>query len=251
MKMSFLNQDKPLKTMMIQSDNLEYIYQMIGKGHHLNADAFGLQVEKLPKELCTTDNLKKIFEVMDRPVYVTSYRRKWENPPTDDELAEILKNIAKAGGTLVDVMGDYFDKHPDELTEDPVAVEKQKKLIRELHELGAEVLMSSHVLRFIPAERVLEIALAQQERGADIVKIVTRADTPEEEVENLRIITLLKKELKVPFLYLCGGDHNRLVRRIGPMLGACMWLCVPEYNEYATKSQPELKKLNKVIEGFE
>ncbi len=195
MRHSFLNHEKPLKTMMIQSDNMEYIYQMIGKGHHLSADAFGLQVEKLPKELCTAENLKNIFKVMDRPVYVTNYRRKWENPPTDDELAEILKEIAKAGGTLVDVMGDYFDKHPDELTEDPVAVEKQKKLIRELHELGAEVLMSSHVLRFIPAERVLEIALAQQERGADIVKIVTRADTPEEEVENLRIITLLKTEL--------------------------------------------------------
>ena len=91
---------------------------------------------------------------------------------------------------------------------DPAAIEKQKKLIETIHEKGAKVLMSSHVFTFTPAERVLEIALEHQRRGADICKIVTGADTMEEQIENLRIIRLLKHVLTIPFLFLCGGVCN-------------------------------------------
>ena len=125
------------------------------------------------------------------------------------------------------------------LTMNEEAVQKQMKLIDELHKRGAEVLMSSHVLKFTPAERVLEIALEHQRRGADICKIVTGAENMEEQIENLRIINMLKEKLEIPFLFLCGGEC-RIVRRIGGLLGCCMYLCVREYDEYATKSQPLL-----------
>jgi 3-dehydroquinate dehydratase type I len=133
-------------------------------------------------------------------------------------------------------MGDMFDRQPGEMTTDPAAVEKQKKLIVDLHEAGVEVLMSSHVLKFTPAEEVLEIARRQQERGVDIVKIVTGAENMEQQLENLRITNLLKQELKVPFLFLSGGECG-LHRRIGPMLGCCMYLCTPNGS---TGVQPNL-----------
>ena len=78
--------------------------------------------------------------------------------------------LAQSGATLVDIMGDLFCRHPEELTEDTEAIEKQMKLIQEIHAAGAEVLMSSHILKFTPAERVLEVALEQKRRGADILK---------------------------------------------------------------------------------
>ena len=120
-----------------------------------------------------------------------------------------------------------------------------KELIDELHKRGAEVIMSSHVLKFTPAERVLEIALEQERRGADICKIVTGADNMEQQAENLRIIGLLKKKLKIPFLLLSSGEC-RILRRIGGELGCCMYLCVHEYDEYATKSQPLLSDMLKI-----
>jgi 3-dehydroquinate dehydratase len=122
------------------------------------------------------------------------------------------------------------------------AVEKQIKLIDTLHAKGAEVLMSSHVLKFISAERVLEIAYEHQRRGADICKIVTGASTMEEQIENLRIVRLLKSELKIPFLFLAGGE-SRILRRIGAGLGSCMSLCVHEYDALATKAQPLLRDM--------
>jgi len=248
--MTFLNHEKPLKTVMIENNDLNFIYKLIADANMNGADAFGLQVEKMLPEHRNKETYQKIFQAMGKPVYVTNYFHTVNEGKTYDDLAEHLKLLAESGATLIDVMGDFYDKHPEELTDDPIAVEKQKKLIDELHAIGAEVIMSSHVRKYIPAERVLEIALAQQERGADICKIVTRADTPKEEAENLRIVTLLKKELKIPFLYLAGGSHQKLLRRVGPMMGCCMWLCVQQHSNFSTKAQPLLSAINAVCTGF-
>ena len=134
-------------------------------------------------------------------------------------------------------MGDYFDPCVGELTMNDEAIEKQKRLIEALHARGAEVLMSSHIKKFTPAERVLEVAREHERRGADICKIVTGASTMAEQIENLRIIDLLKQNLSIPFLFLAGGE-SRILRRVGGEIGSCMYLCVHEYDQLATKVQP-------------
>ena len=85
--------------------------------------------------------------------------------------------ISTGAATLCDMMGDYYGRVEGELTMKGAAVDRQRRLIDTLHAKGAEVLMSSHVLKFIPAERVLEIAYEHQCRGADICKIVTGASS--------------------------------------------------------------------------
>ena len=49
------------------------------------------------------------------------------------------------GATLCDVMGDMFDKQPDQMAVAEDAIQKQMQLIENLHDKGAEVLMSSLV----------------------------------------------------------------------------------------------------------
>ena len=90
-------------------------------------------------------------------------------------------------------------------------------------------------------ETVLKIAFEQQRRGADIVKIVTASNSDEELMENLRITTLLKKELKVPFLYLSGGTHSKLHRMIGAQLGCVTYLAVQMHDERAVPTQPTIR----------
>jgi hypothetical protein len=71
------------------------------------------------------------------------------------------------------------------------------------------------------------------------------AETPmelyEELMENLRITTLLKKELKVPFLYLSGGTHSKLHRMIGAQLGCVTYLAVQMHDERAVPTQPTIR----------
>ena len=176
MKLSFLNHEKPLLTTMIQKRHMHEVIDTVEKTLAEGTDAFGLQTCKLLQEYRNADTYKEIFSHMEgKPVYLTNYRGGTNEGVSDEILADGLIEIAQAGGTLCDVMGDMFDKHPDELTVNPVAIDNQKRLIEKLHENGAEVLMSSHLYRFVPAERVVEIALAQQERVADAYMSTTSA----------------------------------------------------------------------------
>ena len=240
MKPSFLNHDKALLTVMLQCQDPEATIETIRKANAQGAEAYGFQVESLPFEYRTVDTYKRIFaEMQGRPVYATNYRLTKNLGKTDDELVEGMLTLADGGATLCDVMGDLFCRHPEELTDDAHAIDRQMKLIDTLHNRGVEVLMSSHLFKYAPAERVLEIAFEQKRRGADIVKIVTAADNMEQQLENLRITHLLKRELGMPFLFLSGGVCA-LHRRANMALGSCMGLCVQEYGELSTPEQPLL-----------
>lgn len=243
---SFLT-DKPLLTVMLQCATEDRAIELIRKANNEGADAYGLQVEVLKPEYHSEKSYKKLFEEMAKPVYVTNYRTSNNDGKSDDELAEGIVTLAECGATLCDVMGDLYCRHPEELTEDKTAIEKQMKLIDILHEKGAEVLMSSHLYKYASAERVLEIAFEQKRRGADVIKIVTKADDMAQQMENLRITTLLKKELGAPFLFLSGGECS-IHRRLGIKLGCQMGLCVYEHDEFSTPAQPLLSTLNKVKE---
>lgn len=232
---------------MVQAKTPDRIRELVDKSLLDGAEAFGMQFETMLPEYKSEKNFRELFEyTAEKPVYVTNYRYGTNEGKSDDVLSEELLHLAACGADLCDVMGDMFDRQAEELAESEAAIEKQKRLIDALHSKGAKVLMSSHTatdtsdareLKFLPAERVLEIALEHQARGADISKIVTCADSMEQQLENLRIINLLKQELKIPFLFLCGGKCE-IVRRIGGQLGCCMYLCVHEYDELATNAQP-------------
>lgn len=241
MKPTFLNHEKPLLTVMVQVRDADAAVGRIRNAIPAGAEAFGLQIENLLPSEQNADRVKWILsEMKGKPCYVTNYRGDQNTGKTDDQLAEEMLNIAEWGVTLCDVMGDMFCKHPEELTDDPTAVDKQIKYIEALHAKGVEVLMSSHVMKFTPAERVLEIALEQKRRGADVIKIVTAADTMEQQIENLRINNLLKEKLGAPYLFLSGGECN-IHRRLGGILGCCMTLCVLEHDARSTPVQPLLR----------
>ena len=250
MKQSFFENDKALLTVMVQADNPDRIKELIDKSVPEGAEAFGMQFEQMKSEYRTKEVYKDLFAyAKDKPIYVTNYRIAHNEGKTDDMLAAELVELADCGADLCDVMGDYFDRQPDEVAVDKTAIEKQKELIRKIHDKGAKVLMSSHVLKYTPAERVLEIALEHQKRGADICKIVTGADTMEQQLENLKIINMLKENLKIPFLFLCCGQCS-IVRRIGGEIGCCMYLCVHEYDALATPVQPLLKQVKAIRDNI-
>ena len=247
---SFLNQNQPLNTCMIMNNNVKDAIITCRNAVFDGCDSFGIQIDRLPRELRTEENLKSIYKAMgNRPIYITNYR-KGQSELSDDQLAEDLLTYLSWGATLADVMGDYFCPSPDEITYDETAVKKQKELIDRIHAMGKEVLMSSHTHRFMTAEEVLKLALAQQERGADISKIVAAGNTVEEEMENLRITTLLKKELKIPFLFLSGGKCCKIHRTIGPMLGCNMWLTTQKHDEYSVGAQPVCRAIRTIADNF-
>jgi len=70
-------------------------------------------------------------------------------------------------------------------------------------------------------------------------------------MENLRITTLLKKELDIPFLFLSGGTHSKIHRRIGPMLGCVTYLAVQSYDVGSVYTQPTVKAAKAIRDNFD
>lgn len=250
MKYDFLNFEKATLTVMVQANNPTRIKELMDKAIPAGAEAFGIQFEQMLPEYRTPEVYRDLFSYAEgRPSYVTNYRDKQNAGKSDEELGDELVELAECGAELCDIMGDYFDRQPDEVAVDENAINKQIELINKIHQKGAKVLMSSHVMKYTPAERVLEIALEHQRRGADISKIVVGADNREQELENLKIINMLKEKLDIPFLFLSSGEC-RILRRIGGEIGSCMYLCVYEHDALATPQQPLLKKLKQIRDNM-
>jgi Na+-transporting NADH:ubiquinone oxidoreductase subunit F len=157
-------------------------------------------------------------------------------------------------GFVAPVMGDtYLKQH-----ENPEDVEyylcgppmMAKTVLDLLHSLGVEVLMSTHTHTFFDEETVMKIAKSQQERGADVVKIVNFSNTEEQMLENIRICTNLKHNISKNYLFLTGGTYGRFLRHAGPSLGCCMYLCVQQYKPGYSTEQPKLTAIKQVRDNF-
>lgn len=248
----FLVQGRPTVTAMLKSDNPDGILAEIQELRKIGVDTFGLQIDYLKPEYRKTEYLKKIFSVMDgTPCYVTNYRGG--DPNADDEkLAETLLQVADYGPMLLDLRADMFAPCDGEFTENEAAVAKQKAFIRAAHEKGAEVLMSTHVFnRFVPKEEVKKIAQAAAQCGADISKIVMTANSADELQQNIELITELKRELPIPFLFLCNGSHCRIHRIYGPMMGVCMYLTAIQKKEWESQPTIDDVKTAMTLAGYE
>lgn len=249
----FLTAKKPLLTVMLLCETADEAIGKIKGAICQGAEAFCMQVELLRPEFHNRETYERLFRAMrGRPCYVTYYRGHNNKGKTDEEIADGLLLLAESGAALCDVQGDLFCKDPEQLTMDAEAAEKQKALIRALHEKGAGVLMSAHVLKFKTPERVLEMARVQESRGADVCKLVTDARTMEEQLENLRATLLLSRELKARSLFLSGGMCS-LHRRLGMHLGTCMVLCTYVHDARSSFDQPLLSAAKQIRDelGFQ
>ena len=243
---SFLQKNRPPLTAMLKSGTPEGILSAIEAMFGQGPDAFGVHIAQMKPEERRAENYKKIFSAMrGKPAYVTNYIRGNSVPHTDEELTEELYVAVECGAKLIDVRCDLFDRQPDEYTFNETAIARQKKIIEKLHAMGAEVLMSTHIFHFVPSEEVLKIALSQQERGVDIVKIVTMANSEEELMDNLKTTVTLKEKLSVPSLFLCNGTHCKKHRILGPVLGSDMFLAVE--NSRTEDNQPTLKRAKEIL----
>ena len=209
---SFLHCNRPLITTLLFSSSVDGLLKEIANAIAQGTDAFGLQIERVKKEIRTEENFIKLISAMqDKPCYVTCYKRGDVEEESDEERCGYILLALKCGAVLADVRADLFDARDGEFSLNKTAVKRQKEFVKQIHDMGKEVVISSHTVyggkfKFLPKEQVLKIALEQQRRGADIAKIVTNADTEEELLENFETIICLKQKVEIPTIFLCNGE---------------------------------------------
>ena len=123
MEYNFLNYEKATLTVMVQANNPTRIKQLMDKAIPAGAEAFGIQFEQMLPEYRTPEVYRDLFSyAKGRPSYVTNYRDRQNAGKSDDELGDELVELAECGAELCDVMGDYFDRQPDEVAVDENAI---------------------------------------------------------------------------------------------------------------------------------
>ena len=215
-RVKFVDLPRPFVCALVQQPTLDDTIAMMHQSDYDGAQAIGVDLCRM-KEV-SDDDLKKIMRCTTKPVYAMCYRYG-DDGRSDDERAEMLVRMAKAGASIADVMGDLFDPQPTQLTMDETAVQKQRALIERLHAEGCDVLMSSHLQTAMTAEEIYAHLHEFENRGADVVKIVPVVNTRAELLESIRATMLLKEKLDRPFVHVCNGAFGRHQRTIAPMLG--------------------------------
>ena len=225
MRPSFLRLKSPYLAAIIEGATPDATIAGMLRCEHDGAEAFAVSLAAWAPDRLTLEELSRVFHCTGRPMMPLCYRSGSlaADKMDDDARAELMLLCVDAGAAACDIMGDMYDPAPRERTLDSRAVEKQKRLIDRVHAKGAEVLMSSHApSEFLRGEETLEHLSDFVARGADIAKIVVRADSEDELIEALRTTVLLKRELKAPFVHLCCGRYGRLQRYVAPSLGAAL-----------------------------
>jgi hypothetical protein len=247
MNRSFLKRPQPVITGIFAGQNPQELIAQSRASEFEGAGGIAIDLNHLKQEFQNYDSLKSVIDSVDLPFMFYYYRGVERD---DDVRQKLLLTAAEAGAAMIDVMGDLYDPSPREITHNPEAIDKQKRLIDQIHTNGAEVVISSHMpSEFRTTEQVLEHMLDVQSRGANVVKIVTAANTDEELAEALRTTMVLKRELKIPFIHLCNGKFSRPHRFMGPVLGVSIMFGVPYYHSVYNFHQPLIRSVKAVLDN--
>jgi hypothetical protein len=269
---SFVNQKKPFVVCVLRGKSAMSDIATILNGEMDGADAFDLHLNWLPDSDRSPEVLKKIFNSTRLPVLALYYREPTPFsdpvPPEEVRLAYQMRAL-DCGAAGVDIQADLFDPNPaasleaevksggnlsklaelqpKELTLNPEAISRQKELIRKIHDMNKEVLLSAHVGVKLNQEQGIALALEMESRGADIVKIVSLCDSETHLIEMLSTISELKRRMKTPFIYLGAGENGRLTRIVGAMLGNALVFANQRYEENSTFVQPLVRSVKTVL----
>jgi len=229
------------------------------------AQAFTFHLSKLGSQYYNLDDLRTVMSTTSRPIMALNYRSNGNISDADRVQLQLL--AVQAGARAVDLPADVLDPQhadwngntpgflesgpPQELSTDSGVVAAQRELINEFHGRGAEVMLSSHTRTVMTAQEVLAHARAMTTRGADAVKIVSACLNEEQMIEALRAVVLLRRELDVPFQYQCHGQHGKLTRIIGPMIGSMLVFCNQRFTATTFPEQPLIAAMRRVFQDVD
>lgn len=249
-RLSFLNKACPVITALIGNETPQELITTARNAESDGAQGIAIFLENLKPEFRNSGTLKSIISSVNLPFMFCYYRAdKWQISG-DDERQELLMTAADMGASMIDVMGDLYDPSPMEITHNQNAIDKQRRLIDKIHGKGADVVMSSHMTCSRTTEEVIEHLRAFEDRGPDVVKIVTVVNNEEELAEAFSTTMTLKHELKKPFIHLCNGKFGRPHRFIGPTLGLSIVFAVPHNPERMSTNIPSVKEMKVVLDNI-
>ncbi len=214
--------------------------RIIGRSAGL-ADVLELRMDLLPTQSKVRELIKAVRSAGPAQVLVT-------NRPSGD-LSELMEK--ERLGVLAEAIylgADYVDV---ELSTATSGLEELRALIGAAGN-RTRLIISHHDFAKTPAGRILRGLFHDCVRaGAGIVKIVTRARRPE---DNLKVLELIPYALRrnVPIIALCMGEEGRMSRIMAPLVGGLFTFAALERGSESAAGQltvEEMKRIWGLMEG--
>lgn len=181
-------------------------------------------------------NIADIAHCTKTPLIATNKPTQFGGKYTGNETERqnILLNAAKNGFTYIDV---------------DLGTPKQEQLIDKLHELGAKIIVSCHDFERTPPLPELEKILEKEMKlGADVCKIVTTAQTVNDNLTTLKFVSEASTKTKI-VCFAMGelGKHSRLV---SPVYGAFFTFASLDEKRKTAKGQLTIKEMKDAYENL-
>jgi 3-dehydroquinate dehydratase type I len=192
---------------------------------------------ELRLDLMDSFDLHEMISMAERPVIVT-YRSKKEGglgKQDPSKVAEYLINAAHENAAFIDV----------ELS---MPVMMRSHIIN--NRRNSRVIISTHLWESTPSKDELLTIFDDSIRACgDIVKIVTMANSMD---DNLRILELVSeaKKRKIDIIAFCMGPQGRMSRVFSPLLGGYLTFTSLEEGEESASGQIPVKEMKKLLEYF-
>lgn len=193
---------------------------------------------ELRLDLMDSFDLHEMISSAEKPVIVT-YRLKKEGGQGNADpsmVAEYLINAAHENAAYIDV----------ELT---MPVMMRNSIIEK--KKNSRVIISTHIMDYTPPMDDLQALLEESIRtGGDIVKIVTMANSMEDNLRMLDLVSEAKKR-KIDLIAFCMGQLGRMSRVFSPLMGGYLTFASLEEGEESAAGQIPVKEMKRLLEYFE
>ena len=215
----------------IMARNTAEAVEKIGRANPL-ADLLELRLDVME-----SFSLADMIQEASKPVIVTYRSRKegGHNYSDDETRAHHLLNAIEEKADYVDL---EYNMPPD----------LRDQILQNRRE--SRIISSVHVLDSTPSGEELERMLnGLAETGADIVKIVTRAQQPE---DNLRVMDLIPiaTEMGLKIIALCMGEKGRISRVASLLFGGYLTFASLDKGEESADGQIPVKEMREILAAF-
>ncbi len=182
-------------------------------------------------------NLDKIITAASKPVIMT-YRSKKEGGGgcvPHGACVAYLREAVRVGADFVDI-------------EYAIPLEHRRLLFEERNH--SRLILSKHFPDGTPSKETLsDLFRKMADTGADVVKIVTHARTPADNLTVLGLIPLAEK-MGVEIVALCMGPLGRISRVVCPLLGGAFTFASLTREQKSASGQMTVKEMKMILEVF-
>ncbi|MCP4682385.1 MAG: type I 3-dehydroquinate dehydratase [Desulfobacterales bacterium] len=179
-------------------------------------------------------NLDEIIQKASKPLIVT-YRSKKEGGKGLARYETRIRYLIAAGKSGAD----FID------VEHSIPFEYRREIFRMVS--PSRIIISAHMSNKTPSQERLEDMLRKMAAtGAGIVKIITMATGPEDNLRVMELIPMAQK-LGVKIITFCMGPMGRISRIACPILGGYLTFASLEQGQESASGQIPVKEMRKIL----